>query len=57
MKAPRSTGILFVALAVSGSRPMNISIGNETAEPEEATVLRNPHARPATAARASAHQS
>ena len=57
MKAPSSTGILFVAFAVRGSRPMNINIGNDTADPEEATVLRNPHARPAAAARTSVHQS
>jgi hypothetical protein len=36
---------------------MNISIGSETAEPDEATVLRNPHASPATVARMSDHQS
>lgn len=50
--APSRTGTRLVALAEIGSSLIIISIGSDTADPEEATVLRKPQARPATAAKA-----
>jgi hypothetical protein len=40
----------LVALALIGSRPLKIRIGSDTAEPDDATVLRKPQARPASRA-------
>jgi hypothetical protein len=47
----------LVALAVMGSSPIAISAGSDTAEPEDATVLRKPQATPATRASARLHNS
>ena len=52
--APISTGRRFVALAVTGSRPIAISSGSDTADPEDAAVFRKPQAKPARPANASA---
>ena len=54
---PSRSGTRLVALAVIGSRPIAIRIGSDTADPEDATVLRKPQATPATMASASSHHS
>jgi hypothetical protein len=54
---PSSSGTRLVALAVIGSRPIAISAGSDTAEPDDATVLRKPQATPATTASARLHNS
>jgi hypothetical protein len=48
MAAPISTGSRLVALAAAGETPIITRIGRLTADPEEASVLRKPQARPAT---------
>jgi len=55
--APIGTGMRLVALAVTGSSPISIRIGNDTAEPEDAAVLRKPQARPAPSPRSIAQRS
>ena len=52
--APISTGSRLVALALTGSRPIAIRIGSDTADPEDAAVFRKPQASPARPANASA---
>jgi hypothetical protein len=48
IRAPNSTGSLLVALAADSGTPSIIRMGRLTAEPDEASVLRNPQASPAT---------
>ena len=55
--APISTGMRLVPLADTGSRPIIIRIGRETADPEDAAVLRNPQAKPAPSPRTIAQRS
>src|SRR5215213_10300807 len=54
---PSSSGTRLVALAVMGSSPIAISTGSDTAEPDDATVLRKPQATPAAMASARLHHS
>src|SRR5437867_11977165 len=45
--APIRTGTRLVALAEIGSSPIIIRMGKDTAEPDDAAVLRKPQANPA----------
>jgi hypothetical protein len=45
------TGRRLVALAVIGSSPIASKMGNETADPEDATVVMNPQRKPAASTR------
>jgi hypothetical protein len=48
IKEPRTTGRRLVPLAMAGGSPKNISRGSVTADPLDATVLKNPQRNPAT---------
>lgn len=56
-RAPISTGMRLVPLAETGSRPIIIRTGSETADPEEAAVFKNPQAKPAPNPKTSAQRS
>jgi len=52
--APTRTGTRLVAFAVTGSSPIIMRTGSETADPDDAIVFRKPQASPAAAPSVSA---
>jgi len=54
---PIGTGMRLVALAEMGSRPISIQDGKDTADPDDAAVLRKPRAKPAPSSSSNVHKS